>query len=792
VANGVGKLSGTSTGGLSGDHPTFEGNEARVAPATGAEKNVVATLLVPLGCWRVEDMRFAFDSSFVLPGVKDELVLLAKLREKHTLRAPGATPGAETLVPPPLSLFGHADPVGNDDYNKTLSGRRATAIYGMLTRDTALWENLFSHPAGGDNWGRPALQTMLTTTDPTLTSDAARLDQQTTDAQGNAGTRSALFLSYMNRVSSSIKLAKGDFLAGTDAKGKADYQGCGEFNPMLIFSQQEAQEFQDPANKDSRNSENAPNRRVIGLLFRPGTTVDPNKWPCPRADEGVAGCRKRFWSDGESRRSRRLPADRREFAKTQDTFACRFYHRLMTGSPCEKTVPLVPAVLEIILDNNNNFAVDGAEPVATFVRLGIWDHGWDPATGNLINTAADAQNFIGKDSTGPQARRFYLRVKDPNASGQAEVRVDWRTEFGNGTADDAPASQVISLLPLASDPTLFVSHALFLVSDTVDQAQATDSGLPAGNADRGSRTLGQSNHRIRKILVDDTHRLDSQIKAEYTPVLGGATVTATVPVFQRSPEERLKIKVHLVNVRNRAGGTGVLTAARKTSAIDTLRSVYARCGIFLEIDEIVIDPPASCINWQTRYPASPLAIAADPALESAAFPSGNLAPSASQTDVINLIRARADFDANDIYIVYVTKIWSNPIPAPSPTAILAVGPGGISFPDSFTAAGSIARSFVFVGVQTVNSLADPHEMTHVTTNLRNSAGGHFHLEATVNAGPGNIDGRNLMQRFALIGAGNTADSKRLWDENFTNNNITPATIPAQITAIRASRFVRPI
>ena len=411
---------------------------------------------------------------------------------------------------------------------------------------------------------------------------------------------------------------------------------------------------------------------------------------------------------------------------------------------------------------------------------------------NLFNNAADAQNFIGKNSLGKEARRFYFRVTDPNAKGKAEIRVDWRTQIEAGGNIDAPASQAITLLPIA-DTDVFVSHAVFLVSDAVDQAQTTDSGLAAPNPDAGKRTQGQSNHRIRKVTVDESHRFDAKVVAEYTAVAGGAVVNVTIPLFNRAPEERLKIKVHLVNVRSTAGGAGVLTAARKQTAIDTLRSVYARCGIFLEIDEIVIDPPAACINWSTRYPTSPLAIGADPAVESAGFPSGNLVPSTSQSAIINLIRARPDFDQNDLYLVYVTKIFNDPVPPPpgGPGKLLQPGPGGIAFPDSFTAAGSIARSFVFIGLQTVNALADPHEMTHVTTNLRNSAGGHFHLQANVNSGPGNIDGRNLMQRFALISNGNTSDSKRLWDEDFTNANLTPAKIPAQISAIRASRFVRP-
>jgi hypothetical protein len=61
----------------------------------------------------------------------------------------------------------------------------------------------------------------------------------------------------------------------------------------------------------------------------------------PRATEGVAGCRKRFWSDGDTRRSKRLPDKDRNFDDTKDTFACRFYQRLLTNSPCESPLTLV-------------------------------------------------------------------------------------------------------------------------------------------------------------------------------------------------------------------------------------------------------------------------------------------------------------------------------------------------------------------------------------------------------------------------------------------------------------------
>ena len=74
------------------------------------------------------------------------------------------------------------------------------------------------------------------------------------------------------------------------------------------------------------------------LLFRPRNYVEPNEWPCPRAKEGVSGCKKRFWSDGEDRRGRRLPDERRKYEDSKDTFACRFYDRLANTSPCEVLV----------------------------------------------------------------------------------------------------------------------------------------------------------------------------------------------------------------------------------------------------------------------------------------------------------------------------------------------------------------------------------------------------------------------------------------------------------------------
>jgi hypothetical protein len=141
-----------------------------------------------------------------------------------------------------------------------------------------------------------------------------------------------------------FRLEKTDFLArGADPAGKGDYQGCGELNPVLVFSEEERQRFAQAFDKTERNRENAPNRRVLIYLFRPGARVDPARWPCPRAEEGPAGCKERLWSDADARRA---PGDaRRTYSATGDTFACRFYDRFAARSPCEGARPALATAL---------------------------------------------------------------------------------------------------------------------------------------------------------------------------------------------------------------------------------------------------------------------------------------------------------------------------------------------------------------------------------------------------------------------------------------------------------------
>ncbi len=286
-----------------------------VGSSTSNERNLFSLEVIPVACWRVDDLRFAFNSSFVRPETAGEIARLKDLREQHRKTINGVD------VYPPLSIFGHADPVGSDTLNKTLSGHRAMAIYGLLTRTTSIWNTLYSSPEVGDDWTK------------------ARARATMVDFVGSdPGDLTQLFKLYMDAVCGRdfVLDKKEDFLAGTDADGKGDYQGCSRFNPTLIFSKKESDRFDQSTDHTERDNENASNRRVMALLFRPGTRITASKWPCPRAKEGYSGCVKRFWSDGDKRRFTQLEDDRRLFESTADTFACLFYQRLTDSSPCER------------------------------------------------------------------------------------------------------------------------------------------------------------------------------------------------------------------------------------------------------------------------------------------------------------------------------------------------------------------------------------------------------------------------------------------------------------------------
>ena len=310
----------SSAGGIASAHSAAVLPMILAAPSTDAQFNLVRLPLVTVGCWAVDDVRFAFDSSFVAAdcsgGGGDPEDIRVELLALKTLVA--SNPGC------PLSLFGHADPVGDDTYNKALSERRARAVYAVLIfqsePDLAVkyWQSI----AATESWGTDQRDTMRSFTGATTLSG------------------SQLIRVYLQALSApGPVLTKEDFLArGVDADRRGDFQGCSEFNPLLVFSQEKQQHYdEDKANGKTaeRNSANAVNRRVLGLLYRKGTVVDPAVWPCPRASAGIAGCKIRFWADGDARRGTHISGADRKYNDKRDTFACRFYQRMAGSSPCE-------------------------------------------------------------------------------------------------------------------------------------------------------------------------------------------------------------------------------------------------------------------------------------------------------------------------------------------------------------------------------------------------------------------------------------------------------------------------
>jgi outer membrane protein OmpA-like peptidoglycan-associated protein len=412
----------TSDAGLTGSHDSDRHVPAVVATATPDGHNKIVLSLHAIACWSMGEVRFQFDSSFIGPSAIEEFSLLAQIRDSHKKTADGQD------VYPPLSVFGHADPVGKDDYNKQLSGRRARAVYAALVRDTKAWEDLYSNPFAGDHWGLQSLQVMLGAVGEYAGIPTGTLDSDTRTAvesfqrseglavDGDPGpkTRARLFERYMDHLcGDGLKLSKTeDFLArGTDSGGKGDYQGCGEFNPVLMFSSTEKEQLDQPDREADRNAQNAPNRRILALLFPPGESVDPAIWPCPRAKEGPARCKDRFWSDAAQRRS--FQADRRVYEKTHDTFACRFYDVLNDRSPCERAL----AVLRLRLHDAVGRRAPGAQYQLEYA--GRTKHG-----------RADSEGFV-TDVLDPDADTCVVRW--------ATARTESSVVASDPTASDAEA-----------------------------------------------------------------------------------------------------------------------------------------------------------------------------------------------------------------------------------------------------------------------------------------------------------------------------------------------------------------
>jgi outer membrane protein OmpA-like peptidoglycan-associated protein len=380
-----------------------------VAPSTsGKASNALAKRLLPAAFWKLEDLCFDFDRYFIKPHAKRAFRQLARL--KATL------PGA------PVTLFGHADPVGQDSYNKKLSEKRARMVYGVLTRDASVWASVYQ----GEDESTRLLQSRL-----------KAMGWYDGAVDGVLGSRTRQGISaYIDDLAGDLRLGTEDFLAG----GKCAFQGCGEFNPVRLVSSKMDTFLQQPEHRQGRAIENQPNRRVVAVFFEEGTEADPSWWPCPAASEGVSGCKKRFWSDWRERRKLRdyprqfdedperhgdvgpeeeisegyMVMDRVDvdddllgglrYIPSDDTFACRFYEHLARLSGCEREIH-EPFFVEVLLADpedegfeelDYSFASDGYTSSGT-TRDGIVTE-WLPTGASFYQLEWDAPAARGKDS----------------------------------------------------------------------------------------------------------------------------------------------------------------------------------------------------------------------------------------------------------------------------------------------------------------------------------------------------------------------------------------------------------
>jgi hypothetical protein len=73
-----------ATAGVAAEHPGSSSLPILLAPSTADRgKNTIRMELISVGCWKLEAIRFAFNSTFLLPATKREFDDLSALLRKH-------------------------------------------------------------------------------------------------------------------------------------------------------------------------------------------------------------------------------------------------------------------------------------------------------------------------------------------------------------------------------------------------------------------------------------------------------------------------------------------------------------------------------------------------------------------------------------------------------------------------------------------------------------------------------------------------------------------------------------
>jgi hypothetical protein len=431
---------------------------------------------------------------------------------------------------------------------------------------------------------------------------------------------------------------------------------------------------------------------------------------------------------------------------------------VMIGQGTQTTDTLTHGALfcpiAVVSDPGNTYQVDMTNPPLSYVRFGLWDNAFSkitpptgtatPATPTLNNDNAEASNFVGSDS-----RRFYFRICDPSAIGDPTkvqtVSVDWFTLNYDGTNDDHLATDTITLTETAAGSGIFASKALMLVTDDVDNGQATNTGLDGTYAGEGV-----ANHRLRRAQLGDL------MCCSYTPGEAGSTKqTFSWPIFNPSSvpgaSDAIKnITVHFVeaystsptfnnhgNMKNDVASMEAQIAVRFAAAGIKATFIYNPADVHAPTND-VIDVTATGVDLNH-------------------VDATTAATGSAQDSIARVLRSKyGNFNPADptIYVIVVGQF--NPIG----TSII----GGDSITDGLVAAEpSYAMSQRCTFLAQVNGInypvSTPHEIGHQLS---------CQIPADIGVNNNHYDGNNLGQNMMYYKSDDgtqITDAKRLWDDS---------------------------
>ena len=199
--------------GVTAEHQhRYQGKLVTKSKAIKNASNVFINEIHPIACWRINDILFDFGEAFIRKEAKNafiELKALQKLIKRKFSR--------QFTENPLFALFGHADPVGNDQPNKKLSEKRAGVVYGVITRNAEVWKSIFQSPAEVRY-----LQNSL---------KSVSQDTGLVDGVFGEKTKKAVELYIEELCPADLKFTEKDFIGD----GTYAFQGCSEFNPVLMF-----------------------------------------------------------------------------------------------------------------------------------------------------------------------------------------------------------------------------------------------------------------------------------------------------------------------------------------------------------------------------------------------------------------------------------------------------------------------------------------------------------------------------------------------------------------------------